>query len=1829
MKKRWKKVLVFAVAVMVAGSGIPFSGIAFAAETEVEEQRSIDTEDTSDELQSIEEKEVSTEEDESVDSQEKTGPENLMPVEDEQTDVTESVPMQVQSVPEESALEDTASEADRINIVANGLSEDADQPISVDADLKTVETGQTVTVTAEEVDGYYLSQIRIGYALATDAPGEEVQEGSDESTVNEQEETEPADMVWETLEVSDHQAQFTMPEGDVTVYGDYVSIVWDGTIDLTWYDEDADTYRLQYAAQMAGAAALANGLFNDFPVRDEILNEGEDNEEVISYPDVVDEEGNPILAPGDSEENVVGYVHEETNSGYEVFEDSDGDGYDTTVVGDLTKIQIERYSKASSGSNNLVTTSIRWFGSEHYQDKTIILTDDIDMGGVCAEGTSRLVPSNWSGPNYMPIGGQYAMDPGNSTKKENGYTCLSAYFLGTFDGKGHMVNNICAFRHVSSGIFGNCQAVGMIGLIGHPNNSKADATPVVQNVAVNGMIYGNRSIGGVVGKNDYSNGSVIRNCINFATVYNTDAKGCGGIIGAGWNDLTVECCANFGLVCTGYNKNAGGLIGSCEAIVFDSYTLGYATGEGNGNENAGQALGTNNGGAVWYNCYALKGGGSGTGNTPGSVTETVYGSTYGSAIRVLEDASDLKTDAFLSILNGKVKSGVTDQYGYMDSDEDVTPNTKRNWVPGEASSDRILISDHLSDALSQVASWHDPATEIEAKEDADGKTKKSLAVIASQLQAVDATGMPIPRTFIHDASSITGIVTTGTPMLTYYSGETFDTGDHTNQSEGPNDTDETAEFSIWATFDDGTWQELDDYEVLYQNGGDAFETDDTQVTIRAEYLGKSIERTFSVEVTSCDLLSLAITKEPQNTFYATGEEFDPNGMVVTANYGVAASDTSDEEIIITMKANYEDDRVTLIRRRKMIGISDQSVVYEDTELSGESANAYAFIISPDEPLTSDVTEIMVSHTYGNKTLTTTKPITVLDTEMPRVVKDKDEQTVYITSENDFLWFDNQISSNLYPKMNAALEEDIEINDPSFRPVGQKKSVLYAGEFNGNGHTITLNMERTGTAGLFYDLDESATIRDLTIAGSVAGNSYVGGIAAYLDGGKIEQCSNQANVKGTGSCIGGIVGYVRKGGSQISNCQNNAAVSGASYVGGVAGRSDTDAKVIMESCTNNAEASVTGSGTDIGGIVGTYSSQAGKISLCRNLGTIKSINVASGSAESTVGGLIGAMGSGELTTGWNAGPISGNGRTATGGLIGKGIATSVLKSCYNTGTVEVKNPTAVAKKSGGAGGVAGRTVAGTSIQCCYNAGAVQTTDTKFEYAASLIGNAADLVNIRNNYLLENTEDNLISGADGLNVTDDHAMFLSKGELKKASSRFTAEESYFDRTDCFPGLKGLDEDEHWTIENTIVTLEPTYHEEGIAHTENQCVFCGTVVERGEDESVEKLVYPEGQADAGSVDELIEKIGKVTLESRMLISEAQAAYDSLNTEEQAKVTKFETLKSAQEEYARLKEADRIAGEEAVAVDDLIVQIGEVTLDSGDAITAARDAYNALSDEAKAKVTKLNILTDAEESFNQLQNYTGLYEAKDGWVYLTKGKVDTTVTGLFYDVGTSKWYFIEKGKHNQSFVGVAKNPNNGNWYFVKNGTYVNSFTGVAKSIANNKWYFVRNGQLDWKFTGFGKSVADGNWYFVKNGELDWTFTGFGKSVANDKWYFAKSGKLDWTFTGFGKSVANGKWYFAKNGALDWTFTGFGKSVANGKWYFARKGELDWNFTGVAKSVANGKWYFARKGELDWSYTGGAKSVSNGKWYYVKKGELDWTYTGKAKGTDGVTRNYTKGTAQ
>jgi hypothetical protein len=342
---------------------------------------------------------------------------------------------------------------------------------------------------------------------------------------------------------------------------------WDGkTIDVSWYNKDADKYYISTPAQFMGLAAIVNGIYNE-----EITN----------------------------------------------------------IIGDKSCIVDNTSGQESGGSSNMATSAYH-YGSDTFKDKTVYITADLDMGGVydTASGT-------WSGPNYMPIGGQYLM------KKNDSSTKLSSSFCGTLDGQGHMIYNIYCDRHCSNGNYGDGASVGLIGRLGVHDSDPAESrpdNPAVRNIGVSGYIHANRSVGGIVGKTGRTvNGSTIENCVNYAEVSNTDAKGCGGIVGAGWNGGVIRNCYNAGSVSSTYTCPTGGISGSNEIAIENCYNIGQISVV---SESYAMAIGTNNGGGVNVNnCYWLTGtaaGGGYYGNTNGTVTEL--------------SAAEMKASSFVSKL---------------------------------------------------------------------------------------------------------------------------------------------------------------------------------------------------------------------------------------------------------------------------------------------------------------------------------------------------------------------------------------------------------------------------------------------------------------------------------------------------------------------------------------------------------------------------------------------------------------------------------------------------------------------------------------------------------------------------------------------------------------------------------------------------------------------------------------------------------------------------------------------------------------------------------------------------------------------------------------------------------------------------------------------------------------------------------------------------------------------------------------------------------------------------------------------------------------------------
>lgn len=185
---------------------------------------------------------------------------------------------------------------------------------------------------------------------------------------------------------------------------------------------------------------------------------------------------------------------------------------------------------------------------------------------------------------------------------------------------------------------------------------------------------------------------------------------------------------------------------------------------------------------------------------------------------------------------------------------------------------------------------------------------------------------------------------------------------------------------------------------------------------------------------------------------------------------------------------------------------------------------------------------------------------------------------------------------------------------------------FSGTFDGNGHTVTLNITAsTPNVGLFSKLAGGAVVKNVITEGSVtvdptAEKSYVGAISGYANAYKnpilIENCKNTAAISGY-KAVGGIVGYVTgAAGVTVRGCANTGSVMGANrQVGGIAGTIQN--KAAVENCYNIGNIS---GFNNYAGIVGQNSSSAtNTISNCYTTGTVTAYGTSTNAGYALLGG----------------------------------------------------------------------------------------------------------------------------------------------------------------------------------------------------------------------------------------------------------------------------------------------------------------------------------------------------------------------------------------------------------------------------------------------------------------------------------------------------------------------------------------------------------------------------------------------------------------------------------
>lgn len=319
---------------------------------------------------------------------------------------------------------------------------------------------------------------------------------------------------------------------------------------------------------------------------------------------------------------------------------------------------------------------------------------------------------------------------------------------------------------------------------------------------------------------------------------------------------------------------------------------------------------------------------------------------------------------------------------------------------------------------------------------------------------------------------------------------------------------------------------------------------------------------------------------------------------------------------------------------------------------------------------------------------------------------------------------------------------------------------FRGDFNGNNHTISLNMEGEGNLALFATLGVDANIHDLTVDGVINSTGpNVGGIVACVNiriDGNTYNDHNYAKV-------------------YLTNCNNRVALSSNSdYVGGIIGKVDVwyYATIYLTNCVNSADLNSTAN--NVGGIVGLAST--GVFVNCENRGTI--------TCNSSGGGIVGNKGHttpiGHIINCANKGII--NCINTGGGIVGCHANFDTIRNCYNTGVLigEAK-----------IGGVAGVNTSYGYIENCYNGGQIIATNTA--NCGALVGLGVGYINPQTgqnvpysdnhfNYYKDGTFSVAYGTDSDMNFTDNYTSFTQSG----TSTTCTLAEPMLGTTDLLTAL-----------------------------------------------------------------------------------------------------------------------------------------------------------------------------------------------------------------------------------------------------------------------------------------------------------------------------------------------------------------------------------------------------------------------------------------------------------
>ena len=165
----------------------------------------------------------------------------------------------------------------------------------------------------------------------------------------------------------------------------------------------------------------------------------------------------------------------------------------------------------------------------------------------------------------------------------------------------------------------------------------------------------------------------------------------------------------------------------------------------------------------------------------------------------------------------------------------------------------------------------------------------------------------------------------------------------------------------------------------------------------------------------------------------------------------------------------------------------------------------------------------------------------------------------IRSSDDWSTFKSMVEAakGQYP-VDARLEADIAVK----HTVGLDASFPYTGTFNGNGHTIDVNISGGSLSHIaLFGRVKDVLIKNLHITGKVSGGMHPAGLIGYVQGDghsiTIDHVWVSTEVTSTQTHAGGIIGHSNKADVYVYDCRFDGSIitnniQNQSYIGCIIG-----------------------------------------------------------------------------------------------------------------------------------------------------------------------------------------------------------------------------------------------------------------------------------------------------------------------------------------------------------------------------------------------------------------------------------------------------------------------------------------------------------------------------------------------------------------------------------------------------------------------------------------------------------------------------------------------------